>query len=541
MALNKRKILDAARKYAQKGAKAKALKEYNRLLAEDPRDAKLLLEVGDAYRRWGQNEEAIAQYGKVAQQYRQDGFDARAVAVFKQILNLDPKNYGAYVSLSELYQRMGLDAEAVAALQTAADGYHKEGRKTEALELLRQMAALDPTNTTSRLKVAELLRQEGMEAEALVEYEAVAVELENQGDRDQLVIVLQRMLEVAPDRVPTLNALVRQQMAAGDLAAAEPLAVRARDLAADVPQFEQLVELYAQMGEDAKLAAVTRDFAKFYRDRGDEEKARELMQRLPAEEMGSSNSRLAVDVSEVAEPELGDEELLGDDDPFLTLGEASDDLAAPSDPISFDQEALPSIDSEPVASASPPGRGTGAPKQAPLPEGDPDQLLAEASVYLRYGKTEQAIASLRGVLAQEPNHRAALEKLGEAYAEGGQSAEAIDAWTRAAAQVRMAGDAEALAVLKDRIAALDPAAAAQIEGIHAGAVDGQRSGHRSRSRRGRDACGRAGPGPRCRGGSRSGLRDRRGRGQRDLGRSRVLREGRRVRDRDRRGFPRCLR
>ena len=59
MAINKRKVLDAARKYAQKGAKQKALKEYNKLVQADPRDAKLLLEVGDSYRRWGQAEEAI--------------------------------------------------------------------------------------------------------------------------------------------------------------------------------------------------------------------------------------------------------------------------------------------------------------------------------------------------------------------------------------------------------------------------------------------------------------------------------------------------
>ena len=102
MALNKRKVLETARKHAQKGAKAKALKEYTKLLQADPRDAKLLLEVGDAYRRWGQAAEAITHYGKVAQQYRQDGFDARAVAVYKQILNLDPKSYSAYVSLAEL-------------------------------------------------------------------------------------------------------------------------------------------------------------------------------------------------------------------------------------------------------------------------------------------------------------------------------------------------------------------------------------------------------------------------------------------------------
>ena len=49
MAVNKRKVLDAARKYAQKGAKEKALKEYHRLLKLDPRDAKLHLEIGDCY------------------------------------------------------------------------------------------------------------------------------------------------------------------------------------------------------------------------------------------------------------------------------------------------------------------------------------------------------------------------------------------------------------------------------------------------------------------------------------------------------------
>ena len=62
MAANKRKILEAARKYAQKGAKDRALKEYEQLLRLDPKDAKLRLEIGDAYRRWGQVDEAITRY-----------------------------------------------------------------------------------------------------------------------------------------------------------------------------------------------------------------------------------------------------------------------------------------------------------------------------------------------------------------------------------------------------------------------------------------------------------------------------------------------
>lgn len=464
MALNKRKVLETARKHAQKGAKAKALKEYNKLLTADPRDAKLLLEVGDAYRRWGQADEAIAQYGKVAQQYRRDGFDARAVAVFKQILNLDPKYYAAYVSLSELYQRMGLDSEAITALQTAADGYNQEGRRSEALDLLRQTAALDPTNTTSRLKVAELLRQEGMDSEALSEYQAVAEELENQQDREQVRVVLERILELKPDHVDALTSLVKNLLSAGQFDPAEAFAIRALNVSAEPMQYQLLMDLYSQSGDETKLADATRGLAKLYRDRGDEEAARDLMQRLPADEM-DSRSRLAVDVSEVAEPDLADDEPV-DEEPFLTLDEEAD-----SDASSAVQEAALDLDGGEVE----PGledeeTQTGAPiEPESLPEGDPDQLLAEANVYLRYGKRDQAIASLRGVLAQDPVHRAALEKLGEACAADGQSGPAVEFWQRAAALVLEAGDGEALAVLKDRVAALDPAAAEQMGSIETAA------------------------------------------------------------------------
>ena len=116
MAINKRRVLDNARKHAQRGAKQRALKEYNKLISADPRDSKLLLEIGDAYRRWGQPDEAVSQYSKVADQYKQEGFDARAVAVLKQILTLDPKRYSAHVNLADLYARMGLASEAVSSL-----------------------------------------------------------------------------------------------------------------------------------------------------------------------------------------------------------------------------------------------------------------------------------------------------------------------------------------------------------------------------------------------------------------------------------------
>jgi tetratricopeptide (TPR) repeat protein len=93
---------------------------------------------------------------------------------------------------------------------------------------------------------------------------------------------------------------------------------------------------------------------------------------------------------------------------------------------------------------------------------DLDQLLAEAGVYLRYGKRERAIASLEIVLRSEPQHAAALELLGDAHAGAEETALAVDAWTRAAQAAAAIGDATRVATLRSRIEAIDASAAAAL-------------------------------------------------------------------------------
>ncbi|MBW1886075.1 MAG: tetratricopeptide repeat protein, partial [Deltaproteobacteria bacterium] len=462
MALNKRKVLDAARKFAQKGAQEKALKEYAKLVKADGQDAKLLLEIGDAHRRWGQNEEAISHYVRVAEQYKQGGFDARAVAVFKQILNLDGKRYPAYVSLAELYQRMGLDGEAVNALQTAADGYHKEGQKPEALELLRKMATLDPSNTTSRMKVAEMLRQEEMLVEAVSEYEAVIEEMVRQGENDTLIPVYERILEIKPERADIEFSLARNLVQLSQSVRAEPYARRAFDHEPDAEgHFDLLTGIYTELGNTDELTVVTKAMAQVYRERGDEDQARELMQRLPGEDEFSvpdeSASGAAAQDGPAKQDSLLDDDFLDDDflatdddgdsedDSFIDLG-GDDNL----DLDLGDDDQADDLEADPDDAGS---SGTA------VPEGDPDQLFAEASVYLRYGKRDQAIASLEAILAQEPNHRGALEKIGECHAESGDSPKAVEYWLKTAHLALDARDDVAVENLRERIAALDPEAA----------------------------------------------------------------------------------
>jgi len=477
LAADKRKILELARKLAQKNAKDKALAEYQKLLKLDPKDAKLRLEVGDAHRRWGQVDEAVDTYKRVAEQYMAEGFDARAVAVFKQILNLDPDRLDAYAPLAELYERMGLTAEALAALQTAADGYHRQGKKSEALDLLRKMANADPSNTRSRIKVADLLRQEGKQEDAIAEYLLAAEELERQGDVEAMGAAYRRILELDERNVRALSALAQCLATRGKLAEAIPLAERALQLDdGNTERYEQLASLFERANKLPEHERVQRKLAELYRDRGDQGRARQILERFA--DVGAIGGG-ATEEDEFAPPadELKGAGLLDGDPDALFGDEFPDSDGAPELSIDFGSE----LEIGPGASLSGAPRGTALAEATQIaahgdeellleavhttkPAITPDweALLAEASVYLRYGKRDKAIAHLRRVVDANPNHRGALEKLGEAYAESGEHAQAVEIWLRAALRAHEEQDGDALRVLRGRIAVLDESAAAHI-------------------------------------------------------------------------------
>lgn len=275
MAVNKRKILESAQKHLQKGALDKALEDYQTLLKADPKDSNTRLKVGDLHLKLGRTQDAIDAYLRVAQQFTNEGFDAKAVALYKQIAKLDDKRFEVHAQLGELYQRMGLASEAMKALQAAADGAYRAGDKNTALGLLRRMAALDPTNTTSRLKVADLLRAEGKTDDAISEYEEVARELARQNAGEERLRVLERQLELAPERAATLRALAEAATACG---AHERACVAARKLASAAPDDNELLELLGKTleaaGQQDEAAASFRALAERLRERGDEDRAR---------------------------------------------------------------------------------------------------------------------------------------------------------------------------------------------------------------------------------------------------------------------------
>ena len=63
---NKNKIINQAQKFIQKGQWDKAIKELQKLVAEDPSDVRTLLKLGDVYAKKGERDQATKVYKQVA-------------------------------------------------------------------------------------------------------------------------------------------------------------------------------------------------------------------------------------------------------------------------------------------------------------------------------------------------------------------------------------------------------------------------------------------------------------------------------------------
>lgn len=421
------------------------MRQYKKLLRLDPQDIKLQLEVADAHRRWGQIKEALETYERIAGHYMEEGFDARSVAVYKQILNLAPHSTTAYTNLAELYERMGLVGEALNSLQLAADALKQRGKRVEALGLLRRMAAMDPGNTTSRLKVANLLHQEGLEGEALTELEGLIGDLERKEDFEGAVAACRSALEIDANRASTCFALTRNLVAQRLFVEAVAPARHGLDLDPTVAEhYEVLLEVLRGAELDDELPAVYTSLAELHRRRGEEDKAREIMQRHTAPPSLDLSSEGLPELSPEAGTSLADADLPSIAEPrglVRVSDEAQDanlDLPALREPRVERGGASIEVAASPAA----------------LPELDLEALIAQAGALVGLGKNAQAMECVEKVLAVEAEHLCALEKLGELHAATGENALAEEAWQRATKSAQLAGDEARFGALQARIRAL---------------------------------------------------------------------------------------
>ncbi|MFY0580342.1 tetratricopeptide repeat protein [Cystobacter fuscus] len=220
--MDKNKIIEAAAKLVAKGAYDKAIKEYQKVLDADPKDGRVLQKMGELFQKKNDNVQAAFYFTKVAEGYSADGFFLKAVALYKQVLKLNPNLLEVNLKLAELHQQLGLMSEAMAYFQIVANHYDKAGDVKNSLDTLKKMVDLDPENVASKIKLAELYARENMAREAAQEFKKAAEYLKRNNRMDDWFRVAERPATLEPENVALAKDLAQQYLARETRSARSP-------------------------------------------------------------------------------------------------------------------------------------------------------------------------------------------------------------------------------------------------------------------------------------------------------------------------------
>jgi pilus assembly protein FimV len=198
MAFNKSKALESALKYLNQGKVAQAIAEYQQILRHDAKDQATLMTVGDLYARQGDLGHAIEYFERLAQVYLNDGFNSKAIAIYKKINKLAPAELPPLERLADLYVQQGVLSEARPLFLQIAEAHLKANRAPKAVEVLHRLLEVEPENLRVQMRLAELYNVMGQKKEAAATYLAYAQRLFDRGEKDEAEKLAVRALEVDP-------------------------------------------------------------------------------------------------------------------------------------------------------------------------------------------------------------------------------------------------------------------------------------------------------------------------------------------------------
>jgi pilus assembly protein FimV len=379
VSINREKLRVSAQKHLQRGAVDKAIKDYERLVEDDPKDVRTLLKLGDLQTRAGDNASATQTYMRVAQFYGDQGFFLKAVAVYKQILKIDPAILEVNIKLADLYQQLGLLSDASTQYRQLAHLFEEQDRIDECAGVLRRMLEIDPENVASRVKLAEMYARQNKLEEAKREFRESAAFLKQQDRIDDWIKVAERMVYFHPEDLGTTRELAQVYLGRGDAKRAlAKLQVCFKQNARDAETLELLATAFRELDQPAKAVSVYKELARLHKEAHEPEYHAQAMAHVLELSPSDPDARQAVEAAR------------------------RDGLAAPA-PVAARVRA-PEI-GRPRAASIPPE------PTRPLGETSAQEtvarLLAEADVYLKYGLTQKALDQVKRIIAMAPDSREA--------------------------------------------------------------------------------------------------------------------------------------
>ena len=493
MAFNKEKVMDAARKFVDKGQIDKAVKEYLRIVHEDPKDVRVWLKIGDLYAKKGAKQDAIETYLKVARFYHEQGFFLKAVAVYKQILKLDPRLVDVILKLAELYRQLGLMSDAMQHFESVAAHFHREGNTKEALETVKKLVDLDPENIATRIKLAELYSKESLVEEAATEFTVACDQLRRQNRQDDFLKVAERLLWHKPDNHALNRELSSLYLRRNDpRRALQKLQACFKADPRDVETLGLLAQAFQALDQKAKTVSVLKELARVHTENKAKDKATEVFRKIlefvptdpdalqflgmsapppapppraapqppPQPARAATPMPVAVRAASDARFNLtGDVPMIGNQNPQMTGSMPLVDEQSLSG-VDF---ALPEYDDADFsADMEPPPDPRKLSAAGERHAEEISKILAETDVYVKYGLHQKAVDHLRRVFSLDVENVEAHERLKDIFISQGREQEAEVELLKLAELIAPADPDRAEAYLQELLA---------MNGTHTGAFD----------------------------------------------------------------------
>uniref|UniRef100_UPI001F578BFD tetratricopeptide repeat protein n=1 Tax=Anaeromyxobacter oryzisoli TaxID=2925408 RepID=UPI001F578BFD len=426
MAVDKNKIIAEATKLVQKGALDKAIAAYQKITAEDPKDVRILLKIGELYQKKREDKLAADAFQRVAETYSEQGFFLKAVAVYKQIVKLDPDDTRVNERLAGLYQQLGLLSDAMGQLQHMATAYEKAGDGARLIDVLQRMVELDPENIASSIKLGELHARSNQPGPALECFRRAAEYLKKHSRTDEYLKVAERIAALQPDDLALTRELANIYLAKGDTKRAlAKLQLCFKANPKDVDTLHLLAQAFRDLGQTSKTVSVYKELARVHEEQGRAADAKATWRK----------------VLELAPH---------DEDATAVLGAARTPTPPPVPPPAAAPRAPP---------PGPPPGARAAPAAVVGPGGADaiPKLLTETDVYVKYGLHDKALDHLRKILAIDPQCAEAHERIRDVHLAAKRPAEAAAAGATAIRALLAAGEADRAREAVVRLRAIAPA------------------------------------------------------------------------------------
>ena len=208
-AFNKEKLLKNAQKLVAQGKLENAIKEYEKILEQEPNDLGLLNTIGDLNLSLQRPANATNFFKRVAQKYIDDGFYSRAIAVYRKIVMADNRNMENLEVLADLFIKEGMVSEAKKHYAEIARAYLVSNNFPRAYKTYKKLADLTQDDPNIHLKLAELSLKLEMLDNARESYLNAAVISSRRGNPQQALNSIKMALEIDSYHMGSLKTLFK--------------------------------------------------------------------------------------------------------------------------------------------------------------------------------------------------------------------------------------------------------------------------------------------------------------------------------------------